>query len=216
MSDPSDMVKTAAVQAAHTPTSGGDSQLDLVMQSLMIDDTDVKRILKGEIHEPLSRFKQLTVLLEQHLAVILDTQSVAVLTNEQNAGLLKEMGNIKQILKLIAEIEEKIYGQLESYHEYIPYLLLLSPSSVLSNITSQQAEMLWRKAKIMLMRSKLKSKRKSRTMESRNFYDAVGIKLFLTFQRSINGATFKGLVQEKREVTTVIQDATREKKRRLF
>ncbi len=209
MSESSEQMKATAVTLASQPSGQGDAQLDLVMQSLMIDATDVKRILKGEIHEPLNKLNQLYVALHQQLAELLDNPAV---TSEQTSVLLK----IKSILELIQKQEAEIYIQLEAYKEYVPYLLLFASNTVLSNIDVKQADSVMRKISIMIMRSKLKSKRKGRTMETRNFFDSIEILLFLQLQRSINGLTFKGLVQERKEVTTVIRDETQKKKRRFF
>ncbi len=212
-SDPNDLLKVAAVQAAHGGTPTGDSQLDLIMQSLMIDDADVKRILKGEIHEPINRLNQMIVAFQQQISWM---EENPLITAKENTDLFTVLSNIKKILGIVEKQQTAIYNQLESYKEYVPYLMLLSPSTVLSNITRKEAEILWRKMDIMLMRSKLKAKRKSRTMETRNFYDAVGIKLYLQLQRSIEGHTFFGLTREKKEVTTIVQDQTNKNKRRLF
>jgi len=173
-----------------------DPNIDLILQSLMVDDTDVKRILKGEIHEPLNRFRQCITDLS---ATALDCYKLKSIDNEQGKELLFQIGESQKLMN-------KIELQLARYYHMVPYLLMLSPLVRLSNIDGKRVEAYCRKIGIMIGRDKLMSSWEEASYETHNFYDALQMLIELALHESQEGWKARIVTEEKKQVTTVIQD----------
>jgi len=199
-----DMTKTIAMQIAHQPSPATDPNIDMILQSLMIDDTDVKRILKGEIQEPLNRFRELIENLNQLIVECYKNKAVDPIVG-------------KDILACVQDgypLMEKIEKQLARYFHNIPYLLLLSPLTRLSNVDGKKVEALCRKVGIMIGRDKLMSVGDESSFENLNFYDALEILINLAFHESEAGWKAKVVTEEKKTVQTVITDTTGQRKKK--
>lgn len=189
----SDMVKGMAVQGSfQQPYSQRDeSGIDQILQSLMLDDTDVKRILKGNIQEPLNKLQQLTIQCFQMQQID------------------KEQGY--KIIELLKDIN----GQMKHYKRMIPYLLLLSPLMKLSNISEKEAASLRRRVGIIIMRDRLDQEDEEDALQEANWFDSIEMLVDAGINCSINGWMIKQIAEERKTVNTVIQDSTLQRKRKF-
>lgn len=189
----SDMVKGMAVQGSfQQPYSQRDeSGIDQILQSLMLDDTDVKRILKGNIQEPLNKLQQLTIQCFQMQQID------------------KEQGY--KIIELLKDIN----GQMKHYKRMIPYLLLLSPLMKLSNISEKEAASLRRRVGIIIMRDRLDQEDEEDALQEANWFDSIEMLVDAGINCSINGWMIKQIAEERKTVNTVIQDSTPQRKRKF-
>jgi len=189
----SDMVKGMAVQGSfQQPYSQRDeSGIDQILQSLMLDDTDVKRILKGNIQEPLNKLQQLTIQCFQMQQID------------------KEQGY--KIIELLKDIN----GQMKHYKRMIPYLLLLSPLMKLSNISEKEAASLRRRVGIIIMRDRLDQEDEEDALQEANWFDSIEMLINAGINCSIEGWMIKQIAEERKTVNTVIQDSTLQRKRKF-
>ena len=195
----SDILKATAVQISNQPTPvQSDPNIDLILQSLMIDDTDVKRILKGEIHEPLNRFRQCLTDLS---ATVLDCYKVKSIDDGQGKELLFQIQEAQVLMN-------KIELQLARYYHMVPYLLMLSPLVRLSNIDGKRVDGYCRKIGIMIGRDKLMSSWDEGSYETHNFYDALQMLIELALHESQEGWKARIVTEEKKQVITEIHDKT--------
>ena len=203
----SDIVKATAVQMSQQQSpASSDPNIDLILQSLMIDDTDVKRILKGEIHEPLNRFRQCITDLS---ATALDCYKIKSIDNEQGKEILFQIQESKVLM-------DKIELQLARYYHMVPYLLMLSPLVRLSNIDGKRVDSYCRKIGIMIGRDKLMSSFDEGSYETHNFYDALQMLIELALHESQEGWKARIVTEEKKQVTTLIQDKTGGQRKKKF
>jgi len=203
----SDIVKATAVQMSQQATPAtSDPNIDLILQSLMIDDTDVKRILKGEIHEPLNRFRQCITDLS---ATALDCYKIKSIDNEQGKEILFQIQESKVLM-------DKIELQLARYYHMVPYLLMLSPLVRLSNIDGKRVDSYCRKIGIMIGRDKLMSSFDEGSYETHNFYDALQMLIELALHESQEGWKARIVTEEKKQVTTLIQDNAGRQRKKKF
>jgi len=203
----SDIVKATAVQMSQQQSpASSDPNIDLILQSLMIDDTDVKRILKGEIHEPLNRFRQCITDLS---ATTLDCYKIKSIDNEQGKEILFQIQESKVLM-------DKIELQLARYYHMVPYLLMLSPLVRLSNIDGKRVDSYCRKIGIMIGRDKLMSSFDEGSYETHNFYDALQMLIELALHESQEGWKARIVTEEKKQVTTLIQDKTGGQRKKKF
>jgi len=193
----SDMTKTVALQMAHQP-SQSDPNVDMILQSLMIDDTDLKRVLKGEIQEPLNRLRE---TVEQLSQTVIDCSRDRLIDTGQAKELLSA---VRETNPLMVQIEQR----LTRYYHMVPYLLWLSPLTRLSNLTPQMAEAAKRKVSIMIGRDKLMASGEDDNFENANFWDSLEFACHVAIQDSIGGWKMQGVVTERRQVSTVIEDRT--------
>jgi hypothetical protein len=203
----SEIVKATAVQMSQQqqPVSS-DPNIDLILQSLMIDDTDVKRILKGEIHEPLNRFRQCITDLS---ATALDCYKIKSIDDEQGKEILFQ---IQESQKLMNKIEL----QLARYYHMVPYLLMLSPLVRLSNIDGKRVDAYCRKIGIMIGRDKLMASWDEESYETHNFYDALQMLIELALHESQEGWKARIVTEEKKQVITEIHDKTGGQRKKRF
>jgi hypothetical protein len=187
------MVKGMAVQGSfQQPYSQRDeSGIDQILQSLMLDDTDVKRILKGNIQEPLNKLQQLTIQCFQMQQID------------------KEQGY--KIIELLKDIN----GQMKHYKRMIPYLLLLSPLMKLSNISEKEAASLRRRVGIIIMRDRLDQEDEEDALQEANWFDSIEMLINAGINCSIEGWMIKQIAEERKTVNTVIQDSTLQRKRKF-
>lgn len=207
----SDPVKAYSLQQAQQPNTQTDPQLDAVMQSLLIDDSDLKRILKGDLHEYLNQLKQMMVYFQQRSTLLLEY----FMSNKQNDNTAL----LALILKQLQEIDQQVSSvatQVKKYRRYVPYLLVFTPTSVLSNITEKEARKIYRKFDIMITRDELDCADDDELLEDKNFFDGLRIAYYLHVMRNTDGHTFRGLIEEKRTVTSVIADNTQKTRKKVL
>lgn len=204
MSEHQTIIQAEAIRGAHTPNPypSSDPQIEAIMQSLMLEDTDVKRVLKGEIHEPLNKLEKLITTFRGQSKVLLENPQ---LTKGEVVGMLDKLykhqnGIFDQLLL--------IESQLKHYRQYIPFLLLLSPLVQLSNITEKQAQALQRRVDIMVLRNRIDCEDEETDLHDVNFYDAIKMLIWLNIQGSIGGFKIKAIVEERKNVVTEIRDRT--------
>jgi hypothetical protein len=194
-----EMMKTAIAQANQQPQPAiSDPNVDAMLQSLLLDDTDVKRILKGEIQELLNQLRQ---CLAQLTSTSLECYKTKMVDMEQGKEILFQ---IQEANVAMARIEI----QLARYHHMVPYLLLSSPLVSLSNITQRQEEAYCRKVGIMIGRDKLMSAWDEASYETHNFYDSIQILIELRFHEAREGWKAKIVTEEKKNIVTEIRDKT--------
>jgi hypothetical protein len=192
-------VKATAVQMSQQPQPVmSDPNVDAMLQSLLLDDTDVKRILKGEVQEPLN---QLRKCIETLSNTSIECYKLKTIDLEQGREILFQLQEAQVLMG-------KIELQLVRYHHMVPYLLLSSPLVSLSNITQRQEESYCRKVGIMIGRDKLMSAWDEASYETHNFYDSVQILIELRFHEAREGWKARIVTEEKKQVITEIHDKT--------
>jgi len=206
MSSSSDMTKAISMQLANQPSPPSDPNLDMMLQSLMIDDTNVKLILKGEIQEPLNRFRELLQSLSPTIVECFKTKTINTVQGNELIALLLE-------LKPVLEAIEKRLGR---YYHNVPYLLLLSPLVRLGNLDKKEVDGLCRKVGIMIGRDKLMAVGDESSFENLNFYDALYTLIFMALHESEEGWKMRAVTEEKRTVQTVIHDTTGQQRKKRF
>lgn len=184
--------KAQAIQLSHQPSmpSHSDPQIDAIMSSLFLQDSDVNRILKGEFQEPINNLQQLTVKCVQHNKIDFD-----------------------QGLELLAYLKE-INFKLSKYYNKVPYILSMSPMMKLSNITEKEAQLLFDRQELMILTDKANRIDDEDNYEDDNWYTAVSNLMFVTGRCSINGFMIRQLVEERKQVTTIVEDRTGQRKRK--
>ena len=205
MSGQNELIKAQAVIQSHQPSMPTDPNIDMILQSLMIDDTDLKRILKGEIQEPLNRLRETIELLNQTVVECVKNKSV-------------DVGQAEDILASVLEVKplmERVEQRLTRYYHMVPYLLQLSPLTRLSNLTQPMVDFYKRKIGIMVGRDKLMASGGDESFENANFWDALQMSCEIAVQDSLGGWKMQGVVTEKRQVSTIIEDrSTQQRKKR--
>ena len=203
----SEQTKAIAFDSAlKSQSPPSDPNIDLILQSLMVDDTDVKRILKGEIHEPLNRFRQCITDLS---TTALDCYKLKSIDKTQGEDLLFQIGESQKLMN-------KIELQLARYYHMVPYLLMLSPLVRLSNIDGKRVDAYCRKIGIMIGRDKLMSSWDEGSYETHNFYDALQMLIELALHESQEGWKARIVTEEKKQVITEIHDRTGQQRKKRF
>lgn len=194
MSDTDPTTKAQAIQYAHQQPypSRTDPQIEAIMTSLFLQDSDVSRILKGEFQEPMNKLQKITVQCIQHKQISYD-----------------------QGLEILAYLQE-INRKLSRYYNKVPYILSLSPMMKLSNITEKEAQAIYDRQELMVLTDKANRVDDEDNYEDDNWYTAILNLMFVTGRCSVNGFMIKQLVEEKKTVSTIIEDRSAKKKGRFF
>lgn len=210
--EPSEQLKIVTTQASNIPQPQPlDPNVESMLQSLLIEDPSLMRILKGEIQETLNKVEESNLRLNQFFQALLDR--FKPLPPEILMGQVVELN---RLLKVLGEAVQKVHREARWYKHIVPYLLLFTSSSVLSNITEKEANGIWRKIDIMITRDRLDCMDDESLLGDLNLFDSIGIKAFLHIRRNVSGYTFKGLIEEKRTVQNIITDTTLQPKKRRF
>ena len=199
----SDIAKAYTIQAGLQPSASSGPNLEMALQGLMIDDTELKNILKGEIQIPLNRFREIVEDLNQ---IVVECFKKQLIDSSQGQEILARVQEIRPLM-------EKIDMRLTRYYKMVPYLLVLSPLTRLSNLTVQIVEGLKRKVGIMIGRDKLMASGSDESFEDANFWDALEIACCIAIQDSLGGWKMQGVVTEKRQVSTIIEERGPQKKK---
>lgn len=177
-----------------------------IYQSLLCDDPEVKQLIKGEVREPLNRWKHLINLVDDALNAY--TEDSPILTEKQAQMLI---GYIAEANRLMSNLEV----QMKKYRYYLPHLLMLSPLIRLSIITQKQANHIKSMQQLMINRDRLRARSTGELdLLDENWFDAVSIMESMAVQESVNGEKLMAITKESKQVTTVINDQTYKKANR--
>lgn len=177
-----------------------------IYQSLLSDDPEVKQLIKGEVQEPLNRWKHLINLVDDALNAY--TEDSPILTEKQAQMLI---GYIAEANRLMSNLEV----QMKKYRYYLPHLLMLSPLMRLSIITQKQANHIKSMQQLMINRDRLRARSTGELdLLDENWFDAVLIVENMAVQESVNGEKLMAITKESKQVTTVINDQTYKKANR--
>jgi hypothetical protein len=116
--------KVVSIQASHMPTADNvDPQLQSIMDSLQLSDSNIYKILRGEIHVLISRMEEQLVIFQQSCKEYQEHYSVmdskeAILVINRILGQQTEMFTLEQQMQM----------ELQHYYKMVPYILMLSPS----------------------------------------------------------------------------------------
>jgi hypothetical protein len=185
----SDQMKAVAIQSGNQAViqqqAQADPNIEMITNSIFVDDTSLKRILKGEVHSLLNEERTTHESLKALLLECWKNKSIdSVQLNELMYYLQQSEG-----------MWGKVSFQLRRYYRMVPYLIMLSPLTRLSNLLHKEMESMCRRIDIMIGRDKLMSSGEDDNFEDANFYDALGMACKLAVHDSENGWKFKGLSQ---------------------
>lgn len=184
-----------------------DPNLELIYQSLLCDDPEVKRLIKGEVQEPLNKWRQLITVLDN---VIVERDDSPMMTQAQAARIICLLEESNQLMV-------KLDYQLRKYRYYLPHLLMLSPLMRLSIITQKQANQIKLRQKLMISRDRLRaSSSPDHDLLDENWFDAILIAMNMAVQESVDGKKLEAITKDTRQITTVINDQTGRKAGRSF
>jgi hypothetical protein len=192
--------KIVSIQASHMQSQDNiDPNLQAIMDSLQLSDSNVYKILKGEIHQLISRFEETLITFQQSIK---DYQNHYAVIDSKEALL-----NLNLLLAQQTELFELIQRmqlELQQYYKMVPYLLMLSPIMWLSNLSSKQI-----RDTVMIQRDRcLRDDDSEGSFDDDNFLDAVEILMHTIVAGSERGWKSNIIRNEVREVTTTIRDQT--------
>jgi hypothetical protein len=203
-------IKAITTQAANV-SGQQDPQIDAMMQSMMIQDADLMRILKGDIHDQLMLLEKMIANFNIQMQPLVD-----YFTGMKETQVIVRINQLSSQANEMSKQLTAVEAQLKRYRRYVPYLLLFTPTTVLSHITEKQAIKLFNKVDIMVTYDELDCEDDDASIEDHNFFQAIRIAYFLHVLRNVEGHTFKGLIEERRVVTNMINDQTNKSRKKLF
>jgi hypothetical protein len=184
-----------------------DPNLELIYQSLLCDDPEVKRLIKGEVQEPLNRWRQIIEMLN---SCVSERDESPIITQQQAAQIIALMRESNTLM-------DRLEKQMKKYRYYLPHLLMLSPLMRLSIITQKQANKIKLRQQLMVNRDRLRaSSSPDHDLLDENWFDAVLIAENMAVQESVEGRKLEAITKDTKQVTTVINDQTRQKSSRSF
>ena len=197
--------KIVSIQASHMQSPDNiDPNLQAIMDSLQLSDSNVYKILKGEIHQLISRCEETLITFQQSIK---DYQTHYAVMDSKEALL-----NLNLLLAQQTELFELIQGmqlELQQYYKMVPYLLMLSPIMWLSNLSSKQIRDTVFRQSLMIQRDRcLRDDDSEGSFDDDNFLDAVEILMHTIVAGSEKGWKSNIIRNEVREVTTTIRDQT--------
>ena len=170
-----------------------ESPTDIILQSLLVDDSDLKRILKGEIHEAIQELSQM----------VLDASAMQRIDNPL---AFKILGVCKQV-----------NVQLAKYQKILPYLMLLSPLMRLTNITAKQARILKLRITVMVHRDLLDIDEDELELTDINFYESLKLLCFNAVDDSVMGWKANVVTEQKKVIETrLVENRQRKRKWGIF
>lgn len=203
-------MKTISVQASHMPTqNASDPNLQAIMDSLQLGDSNVYRILRGEIEELMDLLSQELVLFRQQSEVY-NNHYMTMNQTQQEAQLAKILAHQNSMLKIVSSIKT----ELQHYYKMVPYLLMLSPLMWLSNLTKQQVRDIQFRQSLMVQRDRcLREEDCDNSFDDDNFLDAVEVLMHVMVAGAREGWKSNIIRNEVREVKTTIEDRTAPEKK---
>jgi hypothetical protein len=208
--------KIVSIQASHMSSPDNvDPNLQAIMDSLQLSDSNVYKILKGEIHQLISRFEETLISFQQAVKDFQDNNS-AMSQQEVNLKLGQLLAQQTELFVCIRNIQL----ELQQYYKMVPYLLMLSPIMWLSNLSTKQVRDTVFRQSLMIQRDRcLRDDDSEGSFDDDNFLDAVEILMHTIVAGSEKGWKSNIIRNEVREVTTTIRDQTsnpdKQRKKRL-
>lgn len=160
-----------------------ESSSDVVLQGLMVDDSELKRILKGDVLEPLNTLAEYVVLFDKAQAI-----------DHAQA-------------ERIGDLLEKINARMVKFQRLIPYQILLSPLMRLTNIDEKAAKLLKLRISLMIGRDLLDINEDELEMADVNFYDALELACFNAVSDSTKGWKANVVTEQRKIIKTTIEEA---------
>lgn len=183
----SDIVKAATIQAGvqqqMQQQATADPNLEMITNSIFVDDSSLKAILKGEVDTLLNEERRTHTGLR---ALVVECAKNKMIDSAQVA-------EIQYCLKEAERCWRKVDDQLAHYKRMVPYLILLSPLTRLSNLTPKEVNHICLQIDIMIGRDKLMSSGEDDNYGDANFWDSLGLGCKLAVHDSAGGWKFKGL-----------------------
>jgi hypothetical protein len=208
--------KIVAIQHSHIPSQDNiDPNLQAIMDSLQLSDSNVYKILKGEIHNLITRFEETLIEFQQSVTDF-QLNSSAMPNPEVQLKLSQLLSQQKEMFDLAS----KIKLELQQYYKMVPYLLMLSPIMWLSNLSTKQVRDTMFRQSLMIQRDRcLIDDDCESAFDDYNFTEAVEILMHTIVAGSEKGWKSNIIRNEVREVTTTIRDQTsgpqQQRKKRL-
>jgi hypothetical protein len=199
----SESSKAMGIQAAHMPSGNIDPNLQAIMDSLQLADSNVYRILKGEIHELMDKQGQILIGLQQNIEEF-KINNAAVPDNEANLLLAK----IHNDLVSLGQTNDKIVLELQEYYKMVPYLLMLSPLMWLSNLSTKAVRDIQFRQSLMVQRDRCLRDDESDGFDDDNILDSIEILMHVMVAGAEKGWKSNVIRNEVREVKTTIEDHT--------
>jgi hypothetical protein len=153
----------------------GTEELDEALQQLLINDLDIKVLLKGQL---MDKFEHVKLFVEQ---LIPD----GTLTPDK----LFELNNLV----------DEVLTVLKPYSKLVPYILMMTHLNSLGYITEKQAKIFTIEGQLMLLHD-LALMTPEEYSVSRNLYRAMAVRMEFVFFDSVGGAKFKQLTSPTKTV----------------
>lgn len=204
MSQPmSDGLKAQAIHSASMPSGEQDPSLHAIFDSLQLSDSNVEKILQGEVNVLMERLAFMITDFQQNAE---EYKNFYMTANQEKAEvmLLKLLGVQKDVKKTVADLET----ELEQYRKMVPYLLMLSRLMWLSNLSAKQVRDIQFRQSIMIQRDRCLRGDDADGVMDDNFLDALEILMHNQVAGGERGWKSNVLRNEVREVRTTIEDRT--------
>lgn len=173
-----EIARATAIQTQQQRAQLEESTTDIFLQNLMIDDSDLKRILKGEVQEPLNQLQELVIECNTHQKI-----------------------DVEHALKIL-EVLKTLNLRLSKFQKIVPYLILLSPLMRLTNIDEKEVKMLKRRVSIMIRRDILDMDEEELELTDVNFYEALKIMCWNAIGDSFMGQKARIVTEQKKIIET--------------
>jgi len=192
MSSDTEIARQTAIQVQQQRAQLEESSTDILLQNLMIDDSDLKRILKGEVQEPLNQLQEIIIECSTQQKISVE-QAVKIL------GVLKTLN-----------------FRLSKFQKIVPYLILLSPLMRLTNIDEKEVRMLKRRVSIMIRRDMLDMDEEELELTDVNFYEALKIMCWNAIGDSLMGQKARIVTEQKKIIETRFTEPKKKGFRKFF
>ena len=178
MSSDIDLARQAAIQYQQQKAQMEETTPDAILQGLMIDDADLKLMLKGEIQEPLNRVREL----------IVEFSALEKMDNE----------HARRIIELLNTLDSR----LARYQRLKPFLMLLSPLVGLTNFSEKEAVMWKRRVSIMIRRQILDMDEEELEIDDVNFWESLKMLIWIKITDSVMGWKPRIVTEQKKIIQT--------------
>jgi len=159
-----------------------ESSSDIVLQGLMVDDSELKRILKGDVLDPLNTLGEYVVLFDRAKQI----------EHEQAAAIIELLG--------------KINARIVKFQRLLPYQFLLSPLMRLTNSSQKEVDLLKLRVSLMVSRDLLDIEEDVLEMTDVNFYEALEIMCHNAIQDSLMGNKIRAITEQRKIIKTTIEE----------
>jgi|GEM_PF-5399029 len=192
---------SVAMQYNQPPKNHDDLGISDVLQTLMLTDTDIQRILKGNISEPLDKLNAILTKLDQNPKAI-TVQGEEIITIGSSEA--------KEITQTLKDINK----QMADYKSMIPFLFALSPLIKVSNLSQKTAEYYIQKINLMVTRYRITSTKSSDSILDKNFFDAYLLVAQSNILSAVNGWYTRMATEEKRHIISTVETPRQQRNKR--